>query len=109
MKAAETRVRRHVRIDLRDHEFDALTSFSFNAGYAPFREKVSPGKYRNTALLDFLNCGDRQKAADEFLKYNKATNRKTGKKEPVKELTERRKKEREMFLYGIYKHKEMPD
>lgn len=50
-----------VRVELQQHEFDALVSFVFNVGVSAFR---------TSTLLRHLNDGDRSAAA-EFPKWNK--------------------------------------
>lgn len=68
-------------------QVDALADFAFNVGYAPSKIPT---------LLNALNSGDMQKAADALLLYNKVT--KNGIKQESARQTMRRKEEREMFL-----------
>lgn len=72
-----------VSVSLNENEFSALVSFAYNLGL---------GALQRSTLLKLLNAGDRAKAADEFIKWNKA-----GGKE-VKGLTNRRLDERKLFL-----------
>lgn len=78
-----------VRAPLTQSMMDALTCFAFNVGYAAFR---------GSTLLAFLNAGQYEAAANEFLKWDKARNPKTGQKERLSGLTRRRQAERELFL-----------
>lgn len=68
---------------------DALVCFTFNVGLGAF--------FRST-LHTLINARDYRRAADEFLKWNKAKNPKTGQKVPLSGLTRRRQAERELFL-----------
>ena len=63
--------------------FDALISFSFNLG---------AGSLKGSTLLKKLNADDREAAAEEFLKWNKANGK------VLAGLTKRRECERELFL-----------
>lgn len=67
--------------------FNALTSFVYNLG---------PHALETSTLLKLLNAGSETAAADEFLKWDKATV--NGKKITLPGLTRRREAEREMFL-----------
>lgn len=78
-----------VKVPLTQSMMDALTCFVFNVGY---------GAFLGSTLLAALNAGQYAVAADEFLKWNKARNPKTGQKEPLAGLTRRRAAERALFL-----------
>lgn len=52
-----------VKVDLSQNEFDALVSFSFNVGL---------GNFKKSTLLKKINLGDKEGAAAEFPKWNKA-------------------------------------
>jgi lysozyme len=67
-----------VKVPLTQNQFDALSSFVFNIGGTAFR---------NSTLLRKLNSHDYAGAADQFLVWVKQ-----------KELTGRRKAERQQFL-----------
>lgn len=86
---AEAAVRAHVRVALRQGQFDALVSFVFNIG---------AGAFAGSTLLRKLNIGDIAGAANEFLRWDKITSGGA----PVAEtgLAARRVAERQMFLGG---------
>ena len=75
-------------IRLNQNEFDALCAFAFNLGAA---------KLFGSTLWRKLKAGDRQGAADEFLKWDKAHNGQ-GAVIWLAGLTRRREAERAMFL-----------
>lgn len=70
-------------VDLTQGEFDALVSFTYNLG---------AGNLRRSTLLKLLNEDDKEGAANEFLKWNKAGGR------VLNGLVRRRQAERDMFL-----------
>lgn len=76
-----------VRVRITDNQLAALTSFAYNLGI---------NALKNSTLLRSLNAGDFGKAADEFLKWDKATV--NGKLTVLKGLSTRRKDERALFL-----------
>lgn len=78
-----------VSVKLKDSMAAALISFVFNVGQGAFREST---------LLKKLNAGDYQGAADQLLRWDKATNPKTGRKVRLAGLTRRRRAERDLFL-----------
>lgn len=73
-------VDRSIRVELDQHEFDALVSFHFNTGGIERAE-----------LTDSLNRGDRATAADQFMNWRKPA-----------AIIPRRKKEQALFAEGIY-------
>lgn len=81
-----------VRVPLTQEQFDALVCFVYNVGTGAF--------YAST-LLRMLNKGDYLGAADQLLRWNKATVR--GRKVEVYGLTRRRTAERALFLEGTPK------
>ena len=72
-------------LSLRQHEFDALVSFSFNVGL---------GTLQRSTLRQKILRGDKSGAAEEILKYNKAGGK------IVKGLVNRRNDEYQIFLRG---------
>lgn len=82
-------VRRLVRVPLAEHELGALVSFTMNVGTKAFA---------NSTLRRKLNAGDRAGAANEFERWDKATDPKTQEKVVLAGLTTRRKWERNLFL-----------
>ncbi len=79
----ERSVNELVHVPMTQGMFDALVSFCFNLG---------AGSLKSSTLLKKLNGGDREAAADEFLRWNKA------KGKALAGLTARRESERELFL-----------
>jgi lysozyme len=86
---AGAQVEHLVKVPLNDNQFAALIDFTFNEG---------SGSLAGSTLLKVLNKGDYQKAAGHFAEWNKALNPKTGKLEPLRGLTARRKAEADLFL-----------
>jgi len=79
----EQGVNQLVKAKINQQQFDALVSFAYNLGTRSLS---------TSTLLQKLNAGDKQGAADEFPKWNKA-----GGKE-LRGLVTRRAAERELFL-----------
>ena len=77
------------RPEITQSMFDAVLCLGYNIGI---------GALLGSSLLAALRVGNWNRAANEFLRWNKATNPKTGKKEPLAGLTRRRQAERELFL-----------
>jgi len=73
-------------------EYDALCSFTFNIGIKAFRKST---------LFKHVYSGDALAAAKEFLRWNKARDKK-GELIVLPGLTRRRKAESELYLGGIY-------
>jgi len=80
---AERTIERNVRVSLNQNQYDALVSFVFNVG---------PRNFQRSTLLAKLNSGDYMGAGEELLRWNKANGK------PIKGLTNRRLKERELFF-----------
>lgn len=82
MVTYERDINRAVAVSLRQHQFDAVASFSYNVG---------TGALRSSTLLKRINAGRHPEVPDCFLMWNKA--RIDGVLQPVKGLTVRRKEE----------------
>jgi lysozyme len=82
-------VKRYITTEATQGEFDAMVSFVYNLG---------SGNFSESTLLKKFNAGDHEGAANEFVRWNKAKNAKTGKKEALAGLTTRRLAEKETFL-----------
>ena len=78
-----------VQAPLTQSMMDALACFVFNVGY---------GAFVGSTLFAALNACQYTIAADEFLKWDKAKNPKTGQKARLSGLTRRRQAERDLFL-----------
>lgn len=83
VRESEQAVSRLVEVNITQNEFDALVSFTFNVGQ---------GNLRSSTLLRKLNENDKNEAADQFLRWNKAGGR------VLNGLVRRREAERAMFL-----------
>jgi lysozyme len=77
-----------VRVPISQSQFDALVSLCFNIGC---------GNFEKSTLIRTLNAGDILTAANEFLKWNKVKNTRTGLYDVLKGLSNRRMAERAMF------------
>lgn len=85
LKIFEKSVNNYVLVGMTQNMFDALVSFSYNCG-----ESVLKG----STLLKKLNKKDYIDAAEQFKKWNKSGGK------VIPGLTERRAKERALFLIG---------
>lgn len=86
---ASRAVQRMVDVPLTENEFGALVSFVFNLGGMSLF-----GSTLRRRLLE----GNFQAAADEFIRWSKVRNPKTGELETCEGLIRRREDERELFL-----------
>lgn len=86
---AEAAVQRLVAVQLTTGQYDALVSLVFNVG---------AGAIEKSTLLRKLNAGDTAGAADEFLRWNKITDPRTGEKVVSSGIDRRRIEERDIFL-----------
>lgn len=66
MKRFEAAVRKYVTVPLKQYQFDALVSFTYNCG---------EGNLRKSTLLRKVNAGDFRGAASEFEKWTKGGGR----------------------------------
>lgn len=85
----EASVKRLVTVPLTQYEFDALVSFVYNCG---------AGNFSKSTLRKLINRGNKQAAAAQFVRWNKARDRETGEYITLRGLTNRRKDEAALFL-----------
>lgn len=83
VRASEDAVRSMVEVPVNRNQFSAMVSLAYNLG---------SGGFSRTTVLERINRGDYQGAADGFLNHNKAGGK------VIEHLTHRREKERELFL-----------
>jgi lysozyme len=86
-------VRRLVKAELTQAQFDALASLVYNVG---------AGAFSRSKMLRKLNAGDLTGAATEFDDWDKITNPK-GEPERDDGLTNRRRREKNLFVNGEYR------
>lgn len=86
------KMQRLIKVDLNQNQMDALVSFVYNVGV---------GSFSGSTLLKKLNNKDFNGAANEFVKWNKYKDPKTGKYLVSRGLTNRRLKEKDIFLKGF--------
>lgn len=87
IQIAEMGIKRYVKANLYQHEFDALVGLVFNIGV---------GKFSNSTLAHALNMARYDLAADEFRKYRRANG------EVIAGLVKRRAIEERIFRTGVY-------
>ncbi|WP_375207765.1 lysozyme [Hyphococcus sp.] len=87
VRASEDTVRRLVTVPVNENQFSAMVSLAYNLGESGFSR---------TAVLERINAGDYDGAADGFLVHDRM--RVNGELQSVPHLTERRQKERDLFL-----------
>lgn len=83
VKSFEARVNKSILLPMTQNQFDAMVLLCYNIGESGFA--------RSSVVRNF-NAGNLQKAADSFLLWNKAGGKVS------KGLTNRRQKERNLFL-----------
>jgi lysozyme len=76
----EKAVNAAIKVPLTQTEFDALVSFHFNTG-----------RITKATLTKSINSGNKTRAAEEFMNFNKPP-----------EIAGRRKKEQKLFAEGVY-------
>lgn len=79
-------VERALTVKVTDNQFSACVSLAYNIGCVAFQRST---------LVRLMNQGDEDKAADEFLKWNKSGG------QVMRGLTRRREAERSLFLGEI--------
>jgi lysozyme len=89
---AEAAIYEHVKVPLTQQQHDALVSFIFN---------FDGDRFAKSTVLRELNGGHPQQAADALRLWNKEM--KNGQLMPNQGLTDRRERERNLFLNGRYK------
>ena len=82
----KTGVKKLVTVPINNNQLEALTSFAYNLGLGALKEST---------LLKYLNKGDYQAAANQFLRWDKAGGK------VLAGLTRRRTAERNLFLSGV--------
>ncbi|WP_425407797.1 lysozyme [Hyphococcus sp.] len=87
VRASEATVRNMVGVPMNENQFSAMVSLAYNLG---------AGGFSRTTVLERINEGDYQGAADGFLIHDRV--RVDGELQSAAHLTERRKKERTLFL-----------
>ncbi len=83
VRASEDAVRKMVLVPVNENQFSAMVSLAYNMG---------SGGFSRSTVLAAINNGDYQGAADAFRNHNK------GGGKVIPHLTERREKERALFL-----------
>jgi lysozyme len=83
VRASENAVKNMVEVPMNVNQFSAMVSLAYNLG---------SGGFAGSTVLEQINQGDYQGAADAFRNYNRAGG------QVNEHLTERREKERTLFL-----------
>jgi len=83
IRDAEDGVRTRVLVSVNENQFSAMVSLAYNLGV---------GGFGRSTVLEALNAGDYDGAADAFLNHNTAGGK------VIEHLTHRREKERALFL-----------
>ncbi len=91
-------IKRCITAPLYQYEFDAYLRLAYNIGVAGFCKRALPGKPPN--LIDLINAQQYPQACDRILAFDKAYNPKTGKREALRGLTNRRVLERRICIGG---------
>ena len=86
MGVFKTGVKKLVTVPINNNQIEALTSFAYNLGL---------GALKGSTLLKYLNAGNYQAAANQFLRWDKAGGK------VLSGLTRRRTAERNLFLKAV--------
>lgn len=86
MAAFKAGVQKLVTVPVNRNQLEAITSFAYNLGL---------GALKGSTLLKYLNAGNYQAAANQFLRWDKAGGKVSS------GLTRRRTAERNLFLKGV--------
>lgn len=86
MGVFKTGVKKLVTVPINNNQLEALTSFAYNLGL---------GALKGSTLLKYLNAGNYQAAANQFLRWDKAGGK------VLSGLTRRRTAERNLFLKAV--------
>ncbi|WP_076593988.1 lysozyme [Herminiimonas arsenitoxidans] len=92
----ENGIKRLVKVELTQNEFDALVSLTLNIGLG--KADGVPGDFADSTLLRKLNAGDKKGAANEFPRWNKYRDPSCGCLKVARGLVARREDERALFL-----------
>ena len=83
VRASENAIKSMVKVPMNENQFSAMVSLAYNLG---------SGGFSRSTVLERINKGDYAGAADAFLNHNRAGG------VPNEHLTQRREKERTLFL-----------
>jgi lysozyme len=89
LASARSAVERLAQVPLGDNQFAALVSFTYNLG---------SGALERSTLLKLVNDRAFARAADEFVKWSRVHDPKTGRVKVVDGLTRRREAEARLFI-----------
>lgn len=95
LKRFEDCIKEKVKIELQQSQFDALVIFSFNIGV---------GGFKNSSALKLINSPEAKTSYENLEAAWKAWNKQTidGKREIVRGLINRRRKEWNLYEFGSY-------
>lgn len=94
------KIQRLLKVDLNQNQMDAIVSFVYNVGI---------GSFGSSTLLKKLNNKDFVVASNEFIKWNKFRDPKTGVLKVSRGLTNRRLREKDIFINGFKSLNEQVD
>lgn len=98
LQSAEAKIKVRITVPLNQSQFDALVSLVYNVP-----ESIYSGTIDN--LINCVNrCGTKEEITEIWLMYNKVRNPNTGVLEVSNGLTERRKREIDVFFYPLHRN-----